>query len=271
MRFITSGSLTLVASLALANVASAAIVFSDDFDGPTTFWRARQNYDGVAVHPPDVGAAWQVSGVLRDGSDAGYFPPLPTTGGTFYMEPLPRADGFLTTAGGDETVNQLTHFSWDFYVQGYTGAAAEAAAANGTNGLEFGSFDTGLTQGGPRGTDFFLLADGTLKYYTNSGGFTHVPSNSFSFSTDRWLSATMDVDYATGAASLTIGSQTANFPVADSGANRLDQMIFTNSSTGGKLSVLDNIVVRVGEVPEPASLALVSLGALGLLRRRSHA
>jgi hypothetical protein len=261
--------LALVGSLAFASTVSAAVVFADDFDGPTTFFRARQNYDSLGVHPPDVGQdPWQQNGVLRDGSDAGYPAPKAGTGGTFYGEPglLPtyrRLDGWLTPAGGAATLNQVVRYNWDVYVQSYSGS-------DPFSGFEFSTFSTpGLAGGGIRGHDIWLAADGTLGYYTGSEGLVYVPSNEFSFSTDTWISPQLVVDYSTGAASLTIGSQTKNFSFITSGANRADQLILSNASTGNHLALFDNIQVSV--VPEPASLSLAALGAVSLRRRNRKA
>lgn len=249
MQLKRTASLTILSSLALANAASAGIVFSDDFDGPTTFWRARQNYDSMGVHPPDVGVdPWGGVGVLRDGSDAGY--PAPSaTGGTFYAEPLsPRLYAGLTSGDGNATENQLVRFSWEFYVQGYT------PAPGSFSGLEICGWDTAFL--GQRGTDLVLQADGTLKYYTNSEGIVQVPANQFSFPTNQWMTAQLLVDYLIGSATLSVGTSSYSFNVADSQSNRVDTVHIQNHSTGGKLSWLDNFVVSVPS----ASVWAVSTG-----------
>lgn len=255
MRLHGYGAAVMVALLLLGNVATGQVVFSDDFDGPTTFFRARQNFDSLGVHPPDVGVdPWQQNGVLRDGSDPGY--PAPgANGGTFYAQPgSPRLQGQLTSPDAAATFNKVVNISWDMYLKSTTGGLS--------NSFELGSWDTGYLAG-PRGYDLFFKPDGTLDVYTNSGGFVTAPS--FSFATDQWVSPSMTIDYATGAASLTIGAQTTNFTVADLTAHRLDVITFQDYSGGANLALFDNFTVAV---PEPASLSLLGVAALGLMRRR---
>ena len=245
MQLVKLGGIALVSSLAFSNAVLAGIIFSDDFDGPTTFYRPRENNDGIpGVHPPDVGVdPWGGNGRLRDGSDVGYPGPGPN-GGVFYAEPYPpRMIGNIATGPANSTENNLVSLSWDFYVQGY------APGGLVTSGLELCTWDTGFLAG-PRGTDFWLQADGSLQYYTNSGGFTQVPSNEFSFATDQWNSAQLLIDHATGAATLNIGTQSKSFTVADPGANRIDSFHIQNDndSGNGKVSFFDNIVVNFVDV-----------------------
>jgi len=248
MQFRTAGSLALVASLAFSSFASATVVFSDDFEDASF-----SNGDNVANHTPDVGLQWSASSnsVLRNSS-----PAPAASGGNYYASLNDRIIGQLDAAGITATTNATVYTDFDFYVASDTG-----------NGLDVITF---APSPGYRGPDFILKPDGTMAYYTNASNTYNTASN-FSFTVGTWQHASLVVNYGTGAASLTIGAQTTNFTVADPNSTSVRELYFINGNDNQNVVGVDNIVMSNSPVPEPASLSLIGLGALGLLHRRRKA
>lgn len=250
MHLRTVGCVALVASLGLSSFASAAVVLSDDFEGSGYI-----NGDNVSTHSPDVGDPWSAStnSVLRNAS------PSPSgSGGTYYASLNDRIIGYLTSADQTATNNATIYTEFDFYVSSDTGGT-------GLNYITFTAWP------GYRGPDFILRPTGTFAYYTNASNVYNTDPN-FSFTVDAWQHASLVVNYQTGAASLTVGSQTANFASADpTNATYIREVDFINGNDHQTVVGVDNIVVSTTPVPEPAGLSLLGLGALGLLSRRRKA
>ncbi|MCC7350432.1 MAG: PEP-CTERM sorting domain-containing protein [Phycisphaerales bacterium] len=252
MQFRTAGSLALVASLALSSFASAAVLFSDDFEGV-----GYTNGQTVNSTTPDVGQPWNPiagsgSSTIRDGTDVGFVAPA-GSGGTFYASLGDRIAIMQDAAGITATTSVKVYTEFDFYVN----SAADY-------GLELITWSPSA-----RGIDALIKSNGTLSYYTNLSN-TFNPVANFSFTTNSWQHGSLVIDYATGAASLTVGSSTGNFTVADPGSISLKEFYFNANALQNNVYV-DNIVVSTTPVPEPASLSLIGLGALGLLSRRRKA
>jgi MYXO-CTERM domain-containing protein len=242
--------LAIVAGLSVsASVASAAVVFSDDFEGDYA------NGDQVAIHTPDIGLQWtgSTNSVLRDNTNT----PAPSgTGGAFYASLNDRIIGQLNAADIPSTANATMYITFDFYVASDTG-----------NGLDFITF---APSPGYRGPDFLLRPNGTFAHYTNASN-TYTTDANFNFAADAWQSASLVVNYGTGAASLTVGAETVNFTVADPNSTSMREIYFINTNDNQNVVGVDNIIISTTPVPEPAGVALIGLGALAALRGRRRA
>lgn len=249
MQFRTAGSLALAASLAFSSFASATVVFSDDFEGV-----GYNNGDSVGSHSPDVGTWTTVySSSLQNSSPS----PKSGTGGSFYASLIDRVVGNTGISGAAATANTTVYTTFDFYVTGNVSG----------NGLDYSMYDSS----GNRGPTFLLKPNGSLAYYTESSGVYNTVAN-FNFATDAWQSASLVVNYATGAVSLTVGAQNANFTVGSPLSSNVRELYAINRNDSlSDVVGFDNIVISNTPVPEPAGLALVGLGALGLLRRKRKA
>lgn len=248
MRLVTLGSLAVVASMAMSSASSAAVVFSDDFEGS-----GYNNGDNVAIHTPDVGLQWSASSnsLLRNAS------PAPAgSGGTYYASLNDRIIGQLNAGDIAATTSTTVYTEFDFYVTSDSGY-----------GLNYITF---APSPGYRGPDFILQPDGTMKYYTNASN-TYNPVANFSFTVDAWQHASIVVNYGTGAGSITVGAQTGNFTVADPLSTSIREIYFINTNNNQNLVGVDNIVVSTTPVPEPVGLSVVGLGVIGLLHRRRKA
>lgn len=243
--FVVAGSLAIVGLLALSGITSAAVLFSDDFEGPYA------EGDNTALHTPDVGLQWSASSNsrLRDGS--GGFPAPSGSGGTFYSSLNDRIIGQLNAGEIALSTNAIVYTQFDFYVASDTG--------HGLNYITFAPWP------GYRGPDFLLRPDGTFAYYTNASN-TYTTDPNFDFTADTWHTASLVVNYGTGAASLKVGAETANFTVADPSSTTVREVYFINYNDHQNVVGVDNIILSTTPpVPEPTMVTMFVTGLVGLI------
>ena len=197
--------------------------------------------DGTAIigKAPDVGSAW-----------TGTAPNI--TGGAFDTTGAARAafGSFSASLGAGDvlTLSYDTLALGNFFSGGYAGVSLYS----GGNELVF----TGDAGGSPGNT--FWAVDGAATGLNLSSDSTAATSVLFSYvyDTGAWtFSTTSGVNLS--------GTATANLA--------FDQLRVANGS-GGDISV-DNLVVNIDPVPEPAASVLLGLGVVGLAftRRRPGA
>jgi hypothetical protein len=91
------------------------------------------------------------------------------------------------------------------------------------------------------------------------------------FSTASFYHLSYDIDTTTGGVSnivLSNGLGSQSYTVSTTvftGGNTVFAGIFTNSSANGVIGTVDNFALSTPSVPEPPAVALLALGAIGLL------
>lgn len=263
-----------LAVLASASVASAnTVIFQDTYEQYTLAPGGNGNWASsyatlatVAANEetPQVGTYYTngTVGTVIDDTQGYYwrFPgavaSTPNTGSQYLWV---GTDGNSSRANLDATSaaasqGQQVLYSFDVYVQN------DEDIANGENeGVRFAPFQTGVNP-------FFDLTfgtDGTVHYFLDSG-FGSFSTDDITVDIEQWVHVEVLADYANTEATLTIGGNSVAVPLRASTSTRVDGIII--GGYGGEFHVIDNVTATV--VPEPASLGLIGLGAVAMLRRR---
>jgi hypothetical protein len=257
MRTLVVAAATLTVSVC-GSASRGAVLFQDDFEAP----HAALNSVLSSV-TPIVGDHY-----TTDGSNVAHVrntstnpPGTVAAGGSQFVE-APRTDGWVVTpASTTLATNKLVTFSFDFYL-----ASDDPAAPR--KFLDLVNYDSGRA-----GFDLVLYGDdGSIAYFDGPGQNTLVtlPGDNH-FARDTWVPFNLVADFSAGLFTATVGTFSFSGDFATWAALGGDHIhtfdTFLYSTGNAPTTFYDNILITV---PEPASLGLLAMGGLLLLRRRRH-
>lgn len=242
-RFSTPMLVACVFSFAAATAQGATI--SEDFESPTT--------------PPAIPTGWQAvsSGVTTAANGNPGNALNAASGGTNY----------LVNSGSGFDATQDISGSFDFYI---------VESGNYSNGaFFFGDVQSGLgsTAGDHLRIDLRERSFGARANILDANGttlFDGSGDNTYRIDTDVWINASFTWTAATGdfSFSWTYPAQPNRGPMTVANYTLNSNEVFFGFGTVDDAARFDNIVINGELIPEPGSLALLSLGGVLLAARR---
>lgn len=291
MQLRTSTALT---ALVLATSPALADSFTD-FESFTTNtsvngqggWSATSSWDEEVVDDGTGNLAWRVSNAVTGGS-FGDMPLAPRPGGVVADPTIDAVNGLPNEFAGESSTG-ATHnqFIGSFRFRSATGtpqsgASVTVSADNGIGGRH-GFIDIEDSSVATSGIDL-------ITYDVNpDGSFSNAITIASALSYTEWHDFRLEIDFNDGASNdvaryyvngslvHTGTSWEDYYPNAQPGAHPdgVPVQTFIYRVSGGAVPtvldggfLIDDVDIQLGTVPEPGSLALLSLGGLAMLRRR---
>jgi hypothetical protein len=259
--------LVVLGLMVFASQAAATTLFWDDFQSDPAGYSSNEseNRDPV-ITGTDVGTSWisqeyrrrcvnvcdDVTPGLQDAHGTNKYLRLKRDDAA---NPHPQAIGVLVNP--EQTLNALVEVKYDLYYR----------TAGGDQDLGVTLIDS-TTVGAGRLFDVYFrspdpgnIDSGTTQYYEDAGGYH---SWGLTFTPNTWESVTTIVNTADQTFSIQVGART---PVTGSWSGTLHQLqsIAFVPDTSYVDAYVDNVSVTASPIPEPGSLLLLAVGALGLL------
>jgi hypothetical protein len=266
MRPVSKFAAGILAVVVAASSTQAALLFSDSF-----------NYlDSTAIvgQTPTVGGAWAQTGTGTNGPVAvnnGAINIIQGPSSTYAQDVNAPFDGGYTAGVGSKL-----YASFDLTVTNAAATVTDVYFAHFLQGTS--SFVERLYVTAPAADSGYRLAltNGSTALATNTGA---VRSDDLAFGTTYKVVLSYDYDAKAGSLWINPTSESsASLTPTDTGfQTAVVAFAFRQGSPSGAVTTtqtIDNLLVGttfgdVVSVPEPASIGLLGLGAVGLLRRRS--
>jgi hypothetical protein len=263
----------LVATSMFAGTASAAIVFFDDFQDETlpNLVPGISAVTGTKGDVADIGTGYNdetfdyhievladpTTGAAADSQVLRLKGAGDDSAGKYYAE-NGSIDGALT---GNILLDGAV-FTFDFYQTGGTNSHAIQIKPrlSGTSDTDFGTIgfnEAGGISGG--GTYNSTNANGRDAWYRATITFTYDSTDQYDVDVDV-------LDIANNTSSLN-NAATVTAPAG----TQIDEIYLLGNGNADKIAYVDNVTVSGVPVPEPATMSLLALGGLAMLRRRRRA
>ena len=226
----------------------ATVIFQDGFEGDTAG-------TSLGATVPPIGDHYAFSGFVRDSSTS---PPGAAASGTKFAQVSASGLGdrwFISPATQTAITGQVIDFNAKFYI---------VANPSTTAALDYNTFTDSIFGG--RGFDVVVHTDGSLQYYDGS---YHNVSASGTIHTNQWISTDIVADFTAGTYTANIDGVIFSAPFSGGTGHPTNFLNVVPYVDSGASFFYDNI--NISQVPEPASLMLLGLAALGLpavVRRR---